>query len=158
MASSAKVILTRNVPKLGKLGEVKGVAPGFARNFLLPREWAVPFTEGALKNFDKRRSKLEAQSKEIEKESLASKAKLEGLKLEFPVLVDNKGELYGSVGKGQILKALKNKGFSLPHGARLEMKAPLKILGESAVVVELSANVTAALKVVLTPSHPAGTP
>lgn len=150
-----KVILKKNVPKLGKIGDVKNVADGFARNYLFPKNLVLPYSEGTLKGFEKRRSKVQTEVKNTEKQALELKTKFEAVRLEFPVLVDAKGDLYGSVGKSQILKSLKSKGLALPRQARIELNEPLKTTGDFEVPVELCSTVTAKVKVALVKSETA---
>lgn len=148
----AKIILSRDVVHVGKAGDVKTVANGYARNFLLPHGFAVLYSKGALVNVMAQQKVKEKRLEVQAKEALVLKAKFEKINLEFPVLVDEKGELYGSVGKSQILKALKDKEMILPKTATIVLQNPIKTLGESSVPVRLHPDVVAQLRVSLVKS------
>lgn len=142
-----KVVLTADIAALGKTGEIKEVACGYARNFLLPRRLALPYSKGVLKDLEARRSVFEKERKTLSKTASETKVEIEKLHLEFTVLVDEKGDLYGSVSKGQILKSLRTKSVVLPKGFELILKEPLKSLGTANVPVRLHQDVMADLKV-----------
>ncbi len=148
-----KIILSSSVAKLGKIGETKTVANGYARNYLLPQKLAVLYSEGAARGIVNREKTRAVKSAVEAKDAVSLKAKVEKINLEFPVLVDEKGELYGSIGKGQILKSLKSKGLSLPKNTTVELSAPIKVLGESKVSVRLHPEVIAELRVNLVKSE-----
>lgn len=147
-----KIILSKDIVHLGHAGDVKTVADGYARNSLLPRGFAVLYSEGALANIAIQQKAKEKVLETQAKEALALKAKFEKINLEFPVLVDEKGELYGSIGKSQILKALKDKEMILPKTATIVLQNPIKTLGESSVPVRLHPDVVAQLRVSLVKS------
>lgn len=150
----SKVILSADVRFLGKAWEVKEVSPGYARNYLLPRGLAIPYSTGALKALEARRSVLEKDRQAEAKAALAVKTEVEKFQLEFTVLVDEKGDLYGSVSKSQILKALRSKDVSLPKGFELVIKEPIKALGMTHVPLRLHADVVAELKVNVSRGEP----
>lgn len=149
----AKIVLTRDVPKLGKMGDVKTVADGFARNYLVPKKLAAAYSAGLIADLQAR-SKARLSALEVQaKEALNLKTKIEKARLEFSVLVDEKGELYGSIGKGQILRALKSKDLSWPKTASLVLRSPLKSLGEFKVPLQLHPDVIAQISVAVVKSE-----
>lgn len=148
-----KVILEKLVPKLGSPGEVKEVRAGYGRNYLIPRHLAVLYSKGAQRAVQIRQEFLVKKLAVLAKESMEFKNKIEKIKLEFPILVDQKGDLYGSIGKARLIRALKDKGLVLPAAARFELAQPLKQLGDFDVPVRLHPQVVAQLKVTLTKSQ-----
>ncbi|MBI2071159.1 MAG: 50S ribosomal protein L9 [Elusimicrobia bacterium] len=150
-----KIILEKDVPKLGRAGDTKEVADGFARNFLIPRRLAAPHSPGAERANEARRSVRAKKSGEEIKAAQEFKAKVEKVELAFSVLVDDKNELYGSVSKGQILKALRVKGVVVNREAKLELPSPLKALGTFSVPLRLHSEVVADIRVTIAKSEPA---
>ena len=141
-----KVILRKDVEKLGHTGQVKEVARGYARNFLVPRGLAMEATPEAVTWFEKgneRRAKLR------EKAVAAAKAevvKLAEVKLSFARPVSENGKLFGSVGKSDIVKSLKASGYTVDKEA-IVMAAAIKDVGESEVEVRLAPGASAKVKV-----------
>ncbi len=141
-----KVILRKDVEKLGHTGQVKEVARGYARNFLVPRGLAMEATPEAVTWFEKgneRRAKLR------EKAVAAAKAevvKLAEVKLSFARPVGENGKLFGSVGKSDIVKSLKASGYTVEKEA-IVMAAAIKDVGESEVEVRLAPGASAKVKV-----------
>jgi len=146
VASNVKVILCRDVPKLGAVGDVKNVAPGFARNYLVPRGLAMPATETALAAFQRAQEKRKAAvARELE-EAKALAAKLSGVKLSFTRASAAEGKIFGSVGKTDIIKSLRASGFELDRGSIL-LDAPLRCVGEFDVAIRLKPEVCAKIQV-----------
>ena len=145
--AAVKVILKQDLAPLGQMGDVKTVAGGYARNYLLPRGLVLPYSEGALGTFAKRKAKKEESRKAAGKEASRIKERLEKQPLDFQVLVDEKGDPYGSVGKGHIVKGIRGRGLSLPPGAAVDLDHPLKTLGEHPVTVRLGNGISAKITV-----------
>ncbi|MFC1521182.1 50S ribosomal protein L9 [Elusimicrobiota bacterium] len=147
-----QIILTKDVNKLGKVGEVKKVKAGYGRNYLIPRGLALKYCEGVRKTFEAQESNRQAKlDKELEKINKL-KTNIEKLKVEFPVLVDVNENLYGSIGIGQILKNLKKQGIVLPKGAHVVLEEPLKKIGEFKVELQFRPGVSASLQIAVTKS------
>jgi large subunit ribosomal protein L9 len=106
-----KVLLRRNVPKLGKIGEVVDVKAGYARNYLLPQQLAVEPTAGNLKDVeaDKQRYLQELAAKRSEMEAKAEA--IRGKEVTIAARANEEGQLYGSVGPAQIVSALAEQGI-----------------------------------------------
>ena len=92
-----RVLLLKDVYKLGRAGDVKRVADGYGRNFLLPKGLAVLATPGAVKQADKIRSTGEATRSRLNEELAGVAEKIGGLKLVFPAKAGETGKLYGSI-------------------------------------------------------------
>jgi len=142
-----KVIIRKNVPNLGKAGDIKVVRDGYARNYLLPRELAELATDGAVKNW---KLGAERRAKRVDSETAVAKelsSKLSGMTLSFTRAVAAEGEqLFGSVGKSDIWKSLKASGHEIPKEA-IELAAPIKVVGDTEVTLRLASGVVAVVKV-----------
>jgi len=144
-----KIILLDDVRSLGKKFDVKEVADGYARNFLFPNKLAEPATPGAMKKLDA----LKAEHDKNETELLARLHEIADnitkTKIEFTLKTDKAGSVFGSVNKESILKALREHGMVRTERVEIDLKYPLKELGEYAVPIDLKKGVTAILKVVV---------
>jgi large subunit ribosomal protein L9 len=141
-----KVILRSDVPKVGRAGDVKDVANGFGRNFLLPRKLATPATPEAMKQWEKgkeKRAKILA-GRVAEAKELA--AKINGVSLSFSRPAGAEGKLFGSVGKSDVLKSLKSCGFTVDKDSVL-LDQPIKQIGDHELEVRLMPEASAKIKV-----------
>ena len=141
-----KVILRTDVPKLGNAGEIKNVAPGFARNYLIPRGLATQATDAALAAFKKGEAKRAATLAKAADGAKALAGKLEGTKLSFTRATAAEGKIFGSVGRNDIAKSLKTAGFEIDRNL-IALEAPIKAIGEFDVEVKLHPQATAKIKV-----------
>jgi len=141
-----KVILKSTVDHLGRAGDVKDVADGYARNYLLPRKLAEAATPSALKYWEKgkeKRAQVVAAEVKVAKE-LADK--LAGVNLTFSMPASEEGKLFGSVGKTDVLKSLKAAGYDVPKNS-VRLETALKTTGEHEVELRLAPEVAAKVKV-----------
>jgi large subunit ribosomal protein L9 len=122
------VILLERVEKLGQMGQVVSVRPGFARNFLLPQKKALRATKENLVYFEKQRSQLEAQNLTRRSEAEQVAAKLEGLSVVVIRQAGESGQLYGSVTARDIAEGVTAAGFTLARSQVVLDKA-IKTLG-----------------------------
>ena len=141
-----KVILKSNVDHLGRAGEVKEVAIGYARNFLLPRKLAEPATASALKYWEKGKEKRAAVVSAEVKVAKELAEKLSGVNLTFSMPASEEGKLFGSVGKTDVLKSLKAAGYDVPKNS-VRLETALKTTGEHEVELRLAPEVSAKVKV-----------
>lgn len=144
-----KIILQEDVRSMGKKFDVKDVNDGYARNFLFPNKLAEPATPAALKKIaalraehDKNESLLIAHLRDIA-------GKIDAMKLEFDVKVDASGAVFGSVNKESILKALREHSLVTTERVDIELKYPLKEIGEYKLPIDLKKGVTATLRVIV---------
>lgn len=142
-----KVILLNDVKKVGKKGEVKEVADGYARNFLIARGLAVVASAGANKVLEKQNEEKARQDELNKEEALKTKEKLETLELDFKVKANN-GRVSGSVSTKEICEELKKKGIEIDK-RRIIDNAPISTLGFSHVKVELYKGVIGTIRVKL---------
>ena len=132
-----KVILNVDVKSLGEEGDVKNVANGYARNFLLPRNLAVPYNEATVAIFEARKAEIEARKEQKRKDSASLKDKLEALALEVVMPAGANGKLYGAVSAHVIAEALAKQGFEIER-KRIELPgAAIKSVGTFKVVIKL---------------------
>jgi len=143
-----QVILQEDVEKLGTRGEVVEVAPGFARNFLLPRKLALEASSANLKRLEKIRATL---AKRTATEKSAAEQQAELLNQVTVKLTRKAGEndqLFGSVTAADLAEGLAAQGFQVDK-RRIVLDEAIKILGESLVTVRLAHGVTAQFKAVV---------
>ena len=142
-----KIILREDVKSLGKKGQVCQVADGYARNFLIPHGLAVEATEGNVQDLA-HKTAAEAKRKEKEKqEAVALAAKLEALTLVVAVRTGEGGRLFGSVTSKEIADAIKKTHGLEVDKRKLELKEPIKALGDYTVPARLHADVNARIQV-----------
>jgi len=142
-----KVVLLADVAGLGRQGEVKEVADGYARNFLLPRRLAALATPQALQQAEARaRAEARRQAK-ADEEAQALAQRLQGEVIVIPARVGEEGRLYGSVTAADIAQAVARlTGREVDH-RQVELEEPIKKLGAYEVPLRLTRNVRASLKV-----------
>lgn len=144
-----KVILRADVRSVGKKNEVKEVSDGYARNFLFVNKLAEPATPASLKNLEAMKAEHDKEDKELHAHLEAISAKLRDTTLEFDVKTDKSGVIFGSVNKESITKALREHGFITKEHVDIDLKYPLKKVGEYKVIVNLKKGVTAPLKILI---------
>ena len=143
-----QVILQEDVDKLGTRGEVVEVAPGFARNFLLPRKLALEASSANLKRLEKIRVTL-AKRTATEKSAAEQQADLlNGVTVKLTRKAGENDQLFGSVTAADLAEGLAKQGFQIDK-RRIVLDEPIKILGESLVTVRLVHGVAAQFKVIV---------
>ncbi len=143
-----KVILKQDVANLGKQGELKDVAPGYARNHLLPRGLAVEATAQRLKEWQQQKAKLEAENREQEEVARQHADQLARQKLIFTMPAGEGGRLFGSVTPGDIAGKLKENGFEVEK-KRVELEEPIKLVGSFKAYVRLYPGIRAELNILV---------
>ena len=143
-----EVILLERIEKLGQMGDVVKVKPGYARNYLLPQRKALRATKGNLAVFETQRSQLEAQNLERKQEAESVAGKLEGLQVVIIRQSGETGQLYGSVTARDLTDAVTEAGFTVERRQVVMDKSikmlglhPIKIRLHPEVAVEVVANV-----------------
>lgn len=144
-----KVILLSDQRHLGKRGETVEVKPGFGRNYLLPQGLALEATAANQKQFEQRRTKIDAAHAKERNAAEEIKARLEGLRIEIPKRVGERETLYGSVTSGDIAEALSAKGVVVDR-RRIDLEGGIKTLGDHPVRIDLHPEVLAEVTVVVT--------
>jgi large subunit ribosomal protein L9 len=143
-----KVILTENVESVGQIGDLVNVAPGYARNFLLPKGLAMEATGKNIRELEHKKRLLAQKREKIRQEMLSLAEKLNGVSLTLRRKVAEDEKLYGSVSTTDIEKGLEDLGFSVQKKA-IVLEQPIKQLGEFTVPVRIDASISANVRVVI---------
>jgi large subunit ribosomal protein L9 len=140
-----KVILLQRVAKLGHIGDVVKVKPGFARNYLLPKKIALRANEENMKYFEERKVQIEAANAEsrAEAQKIADKVKIFSITLIRQA--SEKGQLYGSVTARDIAAAIKEQDVNVTPG-QVNLNVPIKMLGVYDLSVDLHPEVSVPVK------------
>lgn len=146
MPANIDVILQQDVANLGKIGEVVHVRPGYARNYLLPRQLASAATIKNIKQLEHQRKVVAARHAKAKAEAQESAAKLSGIMLSIARRVGENDKLYGAVTSKEIESALSERGISIDR-RKLQLSEPIKALGQYEVPVKLGYETTAIIKV-----------
>jgi large subunit ribosomal protein L9 len=141
-----EVILTQDVEGIGKSGVVVKVKDGFARNFLLLQNKAVPVTAGNMKNLQEDKARRLQKEEKTKKAAEELKAKIAALALTIAVLTQEKDKLYANITAVEVQKALSDEGIEIDKKAIL-MEEPIKALGIYQVPLKLHPDVTGEVKV-----------
>lgn len=136
------VVLLERVEKLGQIGDVVTVKPGFARNFLLPQAKALRATKGNLARFEAERAAIEARNAELKVEAEAEAAKLDGQSYVIIRSASDAGYLYGSVTTRDVADAATEAGYPVKR-SQVVLGKPIKDLGLHEVRVVLHPEVSA---------------
>jgi large subunit ribosomal protein L9 len=141
-----EIILREHVDHLGERGEIVKVADGYARNYLLPRNLALPATEGNKRHVERERKIVEARELEQRGVAEALGARLAAVEIEIARRVGDTDQLYGSVTSSDIADFLNGKGFEVDR-RKLILLEPIKAIGDYDVPLKLHREVSVALKV-----------
>ncbi len=144
-----KIILNQDVVGLGEEGDIREVAEGYARNYLIPRKLAVPHNKQTLAQFTSRKSAIEGRKDEKRKEAMGLKERLQAEELRFTMPAGESGKLFGSVNNALIGAELEKRGYTLER-KRIEVpEHHIRQAGAFTVKVKLYGNEEAALKIVV---------
>jgi large subunit ribosomal protein L9 len=135
------VILLERIEKLGQMGDVVRVKPGFARNYLLPKRKALRATKENMARFESQRAQLEAQNLNRRQEAEAVGTKLDGLSVVLLRQASEAGQLYGSVTARDIAEAVTEAGFTIQK-SQVVLNQPIKELGLHTIRVVLHPEVS----------------
>jgi len=145
-----KVLLIKDVYKLGRAGEVKEVANGYGRNYLIPQGLAVPATPQALRMAEKIRQQAEKERQAAAERLKSLAERLQGVVLYFPMRASETGKLYGSVTTRMIAQALQEQlQLDEPISHRQIDSEPIRQLGQYAVRVRLTMDLLPEIRVVV---------
>ncbi|MCT9090384.1 50S ribosomal protein L9 [Streptomyces sp. ASQP_92] len=142
-----KIILTHEVSGLGTAGDVVDVKDGYARNYLVPRGFAIRWTKGGEKDVAQIRRARKIHEIATIEQANEVKARLEGVKVRLAVRSGDAGRLFGSVTQADVASAIKAAGGPDVDKRRVELGAPIKTLGAHQVSVRLHSDVVAKLGV-----------
>ncbi|MEO5374592.1 MAG: 50S ribosomal protein L9 [Alphaproteobacteria bacterium] len=140
------IVLLERIEKLGQMGDVVKVKPGFARNYLLPQKKALRATKTNLEHFQRQRVQLEAANLKRREEAEAVAARMQGLTLIMVRQAGESGQLYGSVAARDIADASKDSGFTIER-SQVVLNQPIKTMGQHQVRVSLHPEVSVMITV-----------
>jgi len=141
-----QIILQEDIEKLGNRGDVVTVKPGYARNFLLPHKLAIEATAGNMKALERIRGSL-AKKTATELDAAKKQAELlTGVSLKFTRKTGENDQMFGSVTTADIADGLKAHGFEVDK-RQIQLKDPVKALGEYPVTVKVFRDITAEIKI-----------
>lgn len=141
-----KIILMEDVTTLGRRGDVREVANGYARNFLLPKKLAVPATPANLQNLDHLKRQRERTENRAREEARVAAGRIAALTLTVTTRASEDGRLFGSVSAQDVVEYLERHEVPVEK-RRVLLEEPIKALGEYRVPVKLHPEVTAELQV-----------
>ncbi|HEB79464.1 MAG TPA: 50S ribosomal protein L9 [Rhodospirillales bacterium] len=136
-----ELLLLERIEKLGQMGDVVTVKPGYARNFLLPQKKALRATKENRSHFEQQRAQLEAANLERRAEAEKVGKKLDGLFLTLVRQAGESGQLYGSVNARDVANAVIDAGFTIER-RQVKLKHPIKMLGIHEITVDLHPEVS----------------
>lgn len=143
----AKIILTNEVSGLGAAGDVVEVKSGYARNYLVPRGFAIAWTKGGEKDVEQIRRARRIRDIQTIEQATSVKGQLEGVKVKLATRAGDAGRLFGSVTPSDIAAAIKAAGGPDVDKRRVEIGSPIKTLGSHKISVRLHPEVAASLDV-----------
>ena len=141
-----KVILVKDIAKMGLAGSVIKVADGYARNYLLPKKMVILATKNNLAKIETIKKKAELEKLEIENHFKALALKINDITLKFTRKADENDHLFGSVSENDIVKSLAENGIEI-HKSVVDIQKHLKEIGSFDVQIAFSSEITANLKV-----------
>ena len=148
MAANVQVILARDVPNLGRIGELVAVRAGYARNYLVPQGLALPASPKRVAEFEHKQRVVEHQRGKLRAASEERAKALTQVQVSLTVKVGEQDKLFGSITSRDISKALIAEGHNIHH-KDIKLEGTLKDVGEHAIDVRLEADVTTQIKVIL---------
>ncbi len=132
-----KIILYKDVPNLGEEGDIKEVANGYARNFLIPRKFAVPYTKATEVELAQKQQAISRRKEEKAKAAQDSKTRIENMVMETSVAAGENGKLFGSVTSASIVDFLQSEGVEIER-KKVEMpEGGIKVVGSHKVKIKL---------------------
>lgn len=147
-----KVILLQDIENLGKKHEVKEVADGYAKNFLIPQGLVKPASPENLKWLE---TELAKQSEKAEKELKVVQelvTRVDGVELELGLRLNKEGKVFGSINKAKIAKKLREQGFNI-KSTQVQLEKPIKELGEYPIKISFAHGLEAEITVIVSESE-----
>ena len=149
-----QLILKQDVQNVGEAGDLVNVKDGYARNFLIPKNFAEVATEGALKNREQNIARIKAKQEKLHQEALAKAAEIEKLgQIELSAKAGESGKLFGTITTKKLCEELKEKANIEVDKKTVSLNAPINKIGEFTMLIKLTSKVKTELKVVVTASE-----
>jgi large subunit ribosomal protein L9 len=137
-----EVILTEDVPKLGEMGEIVSVAPGYGRNYLIPQGLAIPATSGNKKQINHQLDLIEQRKEREREEAQGVYEELNGISITIPKRASDEDSLYGSVNAREIAEVLKQQDHEVTR-KMVVLEQPISELGIYRVPIKLASGIYA---------------
>ncbi|KAF0219514.1 MAG: large subunit ribosomal protein [Geobacteraceae bacterium] len=147
-----KVILKENIDTLGHIGDIVKVAPGYARNYLLPKGLAIEATTKNAKALEHAKRQMEYKKNKVLEQAKQLAARIEGLTFALARQAGEEGKLFGSVTNMELAEHLKAQGIEIDR-KKIMLAEPIKHVGEFTAAIKLHPEVSATLKVSVTKSE-----
>ena len=141
-----EIILLESIDRLGGLGDLVNVRPGFARNYLLPKGKAKLATAANIAEIAERRAELEKHEADMLKAAKARAEQLEGLEISITAKSGGEGKLFGSVTNANITEAINEKGIEVEKSEIRMPEGPIRLAGEYEIDLHLHTDVNATIK------------
>ena len=141
-----EIILLESIDRLGGLGDMVNVRPGFARNYLLPKGKAKLATPENIAEIEVRRAELEKHETDVLAKAKARAKQLEGLEITITAKSGSEGKLFGSVTNANITDAINEKGIELEKSEIRMPEGPIRLAGDYDIDVHLHTEVNATIK------------
>ena len=149
-----QVILKKDVQNIGEAGDLVNVKDGYARNFLIPKNFAEIATEGALKNREQNIARIKAKQEKLHQETLDKAAQIEKLgEIALAAKAGESGKLFGTITTKKLCEELKEKANIEVDRKTVSLNAPINKIGEYTMLIKLTSKVKTELKVVVTASE-----
>ena len=148
--ATVKLLLKESIKNVGKVGDVVEVSPGYARNYLLPKDLAVQPTPGNIKKVEERRKEIERQEREKRDQQAALLKQLEGVEVTLERRANEQGHLYGAVSATDIAKALQAQGYNI-EAADVNLPGKLDRIDKYQVTVKFAEDLAGEIKVWVNP-------
>lgn len=143
-----KVILQKDIPNLGDAGDVKEVADGYARNYLLPKNLVLLANDSSKRAMDHQKKMIKIKKDKRRKDSEKIAESMGAVEIAIKAQVGEEGKLFGSVTSMDIARELQSKGFVIDK-RKIVLENPIKQTGEFEIAVKLDEGLTAKVKVVV---------
>jgi len=143
-----KVVLQKDIPNLGDAGDIKEVAEGYARNYLLPQKLVLAANEGSRRSMEHQKRLIKIKKDKRKKESEKIADAISAIEIKIMALVGEEDKLFGSVTSMDIARKLKELGYSIDK-RKILLENPIRQLGEFSIPIKLDEGLTAPIKVIV---------
>ena len=149
-----QVILKKEVQNIGEAGDLVNVKDGYARNYLIPKNYAELATEGALKNREQNIARIKAKQEKLHQEALAKAEQIEKLgSIELSAKAGESGKLFGTITTKKLCEELKEKANIEVDRKTVSLNSPINRIGEYIMLIKLTSKVKCELAVTVTASE-----
>ena len=149
-----QVILKKEVQNIGEAGDLVNVKDGYARNYLIPKNYAEAATEGALKNREQNIARIKAKQEKLHQEALAKAEQIEKFgSIELSARAGESGKLFGTITTKKLCEELKEKSGIEVDRKSVSLNAPINRIGNYKMLIKLTSKVKTELEVVVTASE-----